>query len=106
MTDEIRVEDHHEHHHECLCQSKWFKKFLIVTLGTFTGAFLALSLFAALNKPPVIIPMGGCPCGCQGMARPFMAPHHWDRGFRGDFHKKMMKHQINNDRAVKVEIDD
>ena len=107
MSDEIRVEDHH-HHHECICQSKGFRKFLVVAGGTFVGAFLALSLFAALHKPPVIIPMGGCPCGCHGigMARPFMPPRHCDRGYKGDFHKKMMKHRVDNDREVKVEIDD
>lgn len=107
MTDEIRVEDHH-HHHECFCQSKWFKKFLAVACGTFVGAFLALSLFAALHRPPVVVPMGGCPCGYHGagMARPFMGPNHFDRGQRGEFHKKMIKHRADNDRAVKVEVDD
>ena len=107
MSDEIRVEDHH-HHHECMCQSKGFRKFLVVAGGTFVGAFLAMSLFAALHKPPVIVPMGGCPCGCHGaaMARPYMGPHHFDRAQRGEFHKKMMKHRVDNDRAVKVEVDD
>lgn len=103
MTDEIRVEEHHT----CMCQSKGFRKFLTVAGGTFVGAFLALSLFAALHKPPVIVPVGGgCPCGCHGIARPYMGPHHFDRGFRGDFHKKMMKHKMDNNREVKVEIDD
>lgn len=99
MSEEIRVEEHH--HHECMCQSKGFRKFLVVAGGTFVGAFLAMSLFAALNKPPIIVP---CPCGCQHMTRP--APCHFDRGFRGDCHKKMMKHRIDNDRQVKVEIED
>lgn len=105
MSEEIRVEEHH--HHECMCQSKGFRKFLVVAGGTFVGVFLALSLFAALHKPPVMVPMGGCPCGCHpGMARPYMAPHHLDRGHRGEFHKKMMKHRMDNDRAVKVEVED
>lgn len=108
MSEEIRVEEHH--HHECICQSKSFRKFLVVAGGTFVGVFLALSLFAALHKPPVMVPMGGCPCGCHsGMARPYMVPHHMDKDYRdhrGDFHNKMMKHKMDVERQVKVELDD
>ena len=38
---------------ECFCKSEFFRKFLVVALGTFVGAFCALSLFFALNKPPM-----------------------------------------------------
>ena len=40
---------------KCFCKSEEFKKFLIVTFGSFVGVFLALSLFAALHKPPMPI---------------------------------------------------
>ena len=38
---------------ECFCQSKGFRKFLTTALGTFVGVYCALSLFAALHKPPM-----------------------------------------------------
>ncbi len=50
MTEEKNYE---EKSCNCFCKSKWFKKFLIVTFGTFIGAFLALCLFSAINKPPM-----------------------------------------------------
>ena len=59
---------------KCFCKSEEFKKFLIVTFGSFVGVFLALSLFAALHKPPMPI-----------------VPHHFgprpaiEHQFRGDF---------------------
>lgn len=59
---------------KCICQSEEFKKFLIVAFGSFVGVFLALSLFAALHKPPMPI-----------------VPHHFgprpaiEHQFRGDF---------------------
>lgn len=87
MSDENKIV---EEKHTCLCQSKGFRKFLIVAGGTFVGAFLALSLFAALHKPPMPMP---CPCGCQQMVRPCMH-HHFDRGYRGNFHKKIEKKHI------------
>ena len=110
MTDENKVA---EEKHTCVCQSKGFKKFLIVTGGTFVGVFLALSLFAALHKPPMPPmpinpdafgpgPQVICPCKCHHH-------HHFDRGHRGDFHKKMMKHHPDRPlppRADRPEIDD
>lgn len=74
---------------ECLCQNKYFKKFVVISAGTFVGVFLALSLFAGLNKPPVPMPV---PCPCQQMVRPDFGPQHFDRGHRGNFHKQMKKH--------------
>ena len=100
MTDEVKVV---EEKHECLCQNKYFKKFIVVTSGTFVGAFLALSLFAALNKPPMPVPMP-MPCPCQQqMVRPDFAPRHFDRGDRGEFHKKFEKHRA--DRPVPPRTD-
>lgn len=87
MTDENKII---EEKHECLCQNKYFKKFVVITAGTFVGAFLAISLFAALNKPPMPVPMP-MPCPCQQMVRPDFGPQHFNRGPRGDFHKKFDK---------------
>ena len=87
MTDENKIT---EEKHECLCQNKYFKKFVVTTAGTFVGAFLAISLFAALNKPPMPIPMP-MPCPCQQMVRPDFGHQHFDKGYRDDFHKKFDK---------------
>ena len=100
MTDENKIV---EVKNECFCKSKWFRKFLAISLGTFVGVFSALSLFAVLHKPP----MPPCP-----FAR-HLVPHHaihckhhcnhhkmHDRDF---YHKKIMKDAITPDK-VKVEI--
>ena len=105
MSDENKII---EEKHECLCQNKYFKKFLIISVGTFVGAFLALSLFAALSKTPMPAQMP-CPCPCQQMIRPDFGPQHFDRGPRGDFHKKMEKRHADRPmppRAERPEIDD
>ena len=65
---------------DCICMSKGFRKFLIVTFGSFFGVFFALCLFHAINKPPV-----------PGMYPP--PPYHHEcrcdhHGHHGDFHKK------------------
>ena len=90
---------------ECFCQSKWFRKFLTTALGTFVGVFCALSLFAAMHKPP----MPPCPFGYGKMMRPPMHCHHHHhfnhhKKFRGECpHKKMMQNRIAPDK-VKVEV--
>ena len=55
MTEEIKNVDVKEEKCNCICQSKGFRKFLIVAGGTFVGVFCALSLFAALHKPPMMM---------------------------------------------------
>lgn len=110
MTEENRIENT-ENKHECICKSKGFRKFLTIALGTFVGVYCALSLFTALHRPPMMTPClyGGpmprpmvqCPCGCTH--------HNFDRqrDFRGDFHKKMMKHRMENNAPRPVqEADD
>ena len=52
MTNEIQ-----QTQETCICKSKGFKNFVCIALGTFVGAFCALNLFAALNKPPIFMPM-------------------------------------------------
>lgn len=93
----------------CFCHSKGFRKFLVVAAGTFVGVYLALSLFAAIHKPPMPVPMPmPAPCPCQQMMfRPDFGPQHFYRGHRGDFHKKMMKHRMENNAPRPVqEADD
>ena len=87
MTEEIKNVEVKEE--TCFCKSKEVRKFLTIALGTFVGVFSAMSLFAALHKPPMMIPthfrgpmMRPCPCHVH---------HHFDNGRRGDFHKKYMK---------------
>ena len=88
MSDENHNVEVKEEKCNCFCHSKGFRKFLVVALGSFVGVFCALSLFAALHKPPMMMP---CPCGCQFMMRPGFA-QHFDRGDFRKFHKHHMKH--------------
>lgn len=87
---------------KCFCHSECFKDFLKIALGSFVGVFCALSLFAALHKPPV----------CPMMPHPmFMPPmhqhHHFDRGQKGDFHKvKLERKNFERKIPVKVEVED
>lgn len=89
MTEENKIEIKEEK--TCFCQSKWFKKFLVKALAVFVGTFCALSLFAALHKPP----MPPCPFAKGPMMRPAMHCHHHHyghyRGHRGDFQRKFDK---------------
>ena len=61
MSDENKTANENK----CLCQSEGFRKFIIVALGSFVGVFCALSLFAALHKPPMMVPPP-----CAGYFRP------------------------------------
>lgn len=106
MSEEnYNVEIKNEKHHECFCHSKWFKKFLLTTLGSFLGFYFALCLFTAMHKPPM---PGACPCGCGCpiMRGSMHHHHHFDRSMGGDFHRKMMKECGNKRIPVKVEIED
>ena len=88
MSEENRIETNGENC-KCFCQSKWFKKFITKTLAVFVGVFCALSLFAALHKPP----MPPCPYMPGYMAPPCYHKMHKFHNFYGkkaDFHKKMM----------------
>ena len=92
MSDEIKVTNEIENkpEHKCICQSEFFRKFLVIALGTFVGFYCALSLFAALHKPPMMHHQGfggpapivaPCPCGC-------MHRHHF-KGGEVKFDKKI-----------------
>ena len=56
MTEEIR-ETEQKDKCSCFVHCECIRKFLIVALGSFVGVFCALSLFAALHKPPFPCPM-------------------------------------------------
>ena len=94
MSDEqqkVTIEAKEEH--KCFCQSKGFRKFLVIALGTFVGVYSALCLFTALHRPPMMPPqfgmMGGCPCQHQFMKHKHH--HHFDKASRvdkGDMQRK------------------
>ncbi len=77
---------------KCFCKSEAFRKFVVITLGTFTGVYMALSLFTAIHKPPM-------PCshhfmappaymyGQMGPHRDFKGFHKFQKEFKGDFDK-------------------
>jgi len=92
MTEENLTQEVKETECKCFCKSEGVKKFVIVALGTFVGVYAALSLFAAVHRPPMP------PCG------PCMRPpiHHQYggdmgrfKGPRGDFQKKMVRPDFN-----------
>ena len=95
MSDEVKITTETKEEHKCFCQSKGFRKFLVIALGTFVGVYSALCLFTALHKPMMpphgfgygfgapMPPAMQCPCKQFKM-------HHFDkepRVDRGDFRK-------------------
>ena len=100
MSDEINItnnNDEKNHENKCLCQSKGFRKFLVIALGTFVGVYCALCLFAALHRPPMMPPMGFRGYPMQGVQRecPCKTMHHHHFKYdNGD--KKVVPH---NDRT-------
>ena len=87
----------------CICKSKGFQNFLVVATGTFIGAFCALSLFAALNKPPMPVPY---PVGGPQMRPPMAQPYHIDRHHkihRSGFHKSMEHKKFHKKPPVKMD---
>ena len=64
---------------KCIIGCECFKKFLIVTFGSFIGVFFALSLFAALHMPPCPC-KGGCPIfNKDGAKFEKQVPPHFDK---------------------------
>ena len=105
MSEEIKKCEEEK----CCCVCKLIKcetckKFLIVAVGTFVGGFCALSLFAALHKPPMMHPGMHRPFhnDFPRMERPFK--HHHHHFYKGEFKKfpapqmmeKESKSEINN----------
>ena len=79
MSEEIKTTQENK----CFCQSPFFKKFSAIALGTFVGGFCAISLFATLNKPPMM-PMMMHKSGYHYMM-------HKNHDCKCPCHKKMMK---------------
>lgn len=82
MSEEIKTAQENK----CFCQSPFFKKFSTIALGTFVGGFCAISLFAALNKPPMM-PMAPMMMPKAGFHHMMHNHHKCDC----PCHKKMMK---------------
>ena len=86
MSDEIKTTEVKECN--CFCHSEGFRNFITIALGSFVGVFCALSLFAALHKPPMMVPHHpfARPCHC-GHFEDFNKGKHFDKA---DFHKIKM----------------
>ena len=107
MTDENKIEKI-EIKNECFCKSTWFREFLARTLAGFVGVYCALSLFAALHKPP----MPPCPFTRGPMMRPPVHCYHHHNHFnhakfkKGEFYRKNIeKREISPDK-IKIEVKD
>ena len=98
MTEEMN-ETKEEKKCNCICCSEGFRDFLKIALGSFVGVFLALSLFVALHKPPVM----HCPFGKMMPPPPISNCHRCDRGFK-DFHK-FKPDQRNFDKRIPVRVE-
>ena len=110
MSDEQKVTIETKEEHKCFCQSKGFRKFLVIALGTFVGVYSALCLFTALHRP-MMPPQGPCPYfgmrhGCPCRMIEHRHHHNFVKEFkadRGDFqrpdkgHKQPVPFQENRD---------
>lgn len=87
MSDEQNVRIETKEEHKCFCQSKGFRKFIVIALGTFVGVYSALCLFTALHRPPMMPPQFGMAPGCPCMRQMIHKHHHhFDKG--GNFEKR------------------
>ena len=99
MTEEIKQEiKENEKQCKCLCCSEGFRDFLKIALGSFVGVFFALTLFAALHKPP----MPPCPFGM--MRPPIHHGHHFKKPYPGNFAKIKTEHK-NFEKRIPVKVD-
>ena len=98
MTEEIK-----ETQQKCICQNENFKKFLIISAGTFVGAFCAMSLFAALHKPPMPVHV---PMKYHGYMHQKMIKHHHFKKHDCDCpcHKVMMKKQMESKKELSDDV--
>ena len=58
MSDEKILEEKNQCKCGCICHNEFFQRTVAVSIGSFVGVFCAISLFAALHKPPMPCPMG------------------------------------------------
>ncbi len=100
MTEEFNQEIKEEKQCKCLCCSEGFRDFLKIALGSFVGVFFALSLFAALHKPPMP------PCHRCMMRPPMHHGMYFKKFHHGDFSKfKMENGDFNKRIPVRVEVE-
>lgn len=99
MTEELNQEIREEKKCNCICCSEGFRDFLKIALGSFVGVFFALTLFAALHKPPMM------PCHHRFMAPPpIHQGQHFYKGGECPF-KKMKMEKRNFDRPIPVRVE-
>lgn len=104
MSEEIKKEEVivEEKNAYCkFCNNKYVKQFIVVVLGSFVGGICALSLFAAVNKPPVMMPKGPhMGMGGPKMERQIHKFHKGPRYFNGEFkkqrHGEFKKHKFSH----------
>ena len=82
MTEEQKTTEEKEC--KCFCKSKEFKGFITIALGTFVGFYCALSLFAALHRPPMMPPHAFGPHGGMRGCPVKMIHHHFNKAPRPD----------------------
>lgn len=99
MTEEMNQEIKEEKQCKCICCTEGFRDFLKIALGSFVGVFCALTLFAALHKPPMP------PChGHHFMKPPIHQGHHFNKGC--PFQKmKMERRNFDKQIPVRVEVE-
>lgn len=112
MSDEKILEEKNQCKCGCICHNEFFQRTVAVAIGSFVGVFCAISLFAALHKPPMPCPMGPM----HPQMRP---PIEYNRGhidryknhhgeFKKDHYEKYEKIKKDKDfkKKDKKEIDD
>jgi len=86
MSDELKQQETENKECKCVLKSEFFKKVLTIAIGTFVGVYCALSLFAAVHRPPMMPPhafgphggfRNGCPCK-------MIHHHHFNKAHRPD----------------------
>ena len=82
MNEEVKNENKEQ---TCFCKSELVQRTIAVTIGSFIGVYLALSLFCATHKPPTMMfhhhEFGKMPMQQRIMHEKFRKPHD----FRPDF---------------------
>ena len=101
MTEELNQEIKEEQKCKCICCSEGFSDCLKIALGSFIGVFFALTLFAALHKPP----MPPCPFG-RMMPPPIHQGHHFYKNKGCPFQKmKMERRDFDKQIPVRIEVE-
>ena len=84
MSEEQKMDEQKNNECKCFCHSKGFRRFVTIALGTFVGVYCALSLFAALHRPPMP-PQVFMPCN---RPCPAIQYNYHNKADKPDFHGK------------------